>query len=80
MCEETMNKYPKEVTMKKLTSAEKLFLETFKEENKIKNVHIVKNAVVFDIVKPCEELNERITKEYPSVDFIRILKEREVEE
>jgi len=66
--------------MKELTNLERSLLDNLKEDEEIMNVQVYKDKVVFDIVKPIKEQNERITKENPSEEFIRTLKDWEVTE
>lgn len=62
-----------------MSNVEKTLLDNIKENEDIMNVQVYKDKVVFDIIKPIKELNERITKENPSKEFIRILKDWETE-
>ena len=74
-----MPESPKEIEymLKELTNLERSLLDNLKEDEKIMNVQVYKDKVVFDIVKPIKEQNERITKENPSEEFIRTLKDWE---
>lgn len=62
-----------------MTELEKSLLDNIKENEDIMNVQVYKDKVVFDIIKPIREQNERITKENPSKEFIRTLKDWEKE-
>ena len=65
--------------LKELTNLERSLLDSLKEDEEIMNVQVYKDKVVFDIVKPIKEQNERMTKENPSEEFIRTLKDWEKE-
>jgi hypothetical protein len=61
-----------------MTNLEKQIIENLKTDEEITKVKVFKNKVVFNIEKTIKELNERLTKENPSEDFIQILKSKEV--
>ena len=60
-----------------MTNVERQLIEGLKSNEKITNVKVFKDKVVFDIEKPIAELNERMTKTNPTKEFIQALKRLE---
>ena len=60
-----------------MTNVERQLIEGLKLNEKITNVKVFKDKVVFDIEKPIAEFNERMTKTNPTEEFIQALKRLE---
>lgn len=59
-----------------MSNIEQQLIDSLKPDEKITNIKVYKDKVVFDIEKPIKEQNERMTKTNPSDDFIKALKGR----
>lgn len=63
---------------KTMTKIEKTLIQNFKFENaKIFDIQILSGSVSFCVKGRCSELDERLTKENPTDDFIKELKKME---
>ena len=75
---ENHNKYKKQKENKMMTNIEEYLIQNFKFENaKIFDIQLSLGSVSFCVKGRCSELDERLTKENPTDDFIKELKKLE---
>ena len=74
------NKYKMQEENKTMTNIEETLIQNFKFENaKIFDIQLLLGSVSFCVKGQCSELDERLTKENPTEDFIKELKKLEEE-
>ena len=73
-----MKQFTPDLKLLEVTNLERSLLDSIQEDERITNVKVYKDKVVFDIEKPIPEQNERLTKENPTQDFIKTLQDWEV--